>query len=57
MQIRAEFEATRHEDAVRRRFDPREHQKAVDARNALAVSTAESFLKVLCRLWRCILHP
>lgn len=31
---------------MRRRFDPREHQKAVDARNSLAASTAESFLKV-----------
>lgn len=45
-QIRAQFEATKNDDAVRRRFDPREHQKAVDARNGLAVSTAESFLKV-----------
>jgi hypothetical protein len=45
-QIRAEFEARRNDDAVRRRFDPREHQKAVDARNSLAASTAESFLKV-----------
>ena len=46
-QIRAEFEARRNDDAVRRRFDPREHQKAVDTRNNLAASTAESFLKVL----------
>lgn len=41
---------------MRRRFDPREHQKAVDARNALAVSTAESFLKVHRHIGLWIFH-
>lgn len=47
MQIRAQFESSKNDDAVQRRFDLREHQKAIDARNALALSTAESFQKVV----------
>ena len=39
-QIKAQFEAQKNDDAVRRRFDPREHQKAVEARNELAVRSA-----------------
>ncbi len=50
MQIRAQFESSKNDDAVRRRFDPREHQKAIEVRNALAVSAAESFQKVWLHL-------
>lgn len=38
-QVKADFEARKEDPAVRRQFDPREHQKAVDQRNKIAAST------------------
>jgi len=43
--VKADFEARKEDPAVRRQFDPREHQKAVDQRNKIAASTASNFLE------------
>lgn len=42
-EVRAEFEAKKTDELMRRQFDPRELQKLVDRRNELAATEARSF--------------